>query len=288
MSFAGLLNQIILSVLVGGTYAVFAIGLSLSAGVLRLVNLAHGDMIVLTSYLILGLTAGLGVGILPAVAIALIIAFAVGILLQTVLLRHVRDDLLPRLMVTFGLSVVIQNALLTGYGADPKKIAIGGFETASLKLSDTIVIGQLPLLMFVVAIALILGLELLLYRTEIGAEIRAVSENLDTAKLVGLPTAWIMALALGIVGVTVAVAAFFMGVWSNFDPTFGPLYLLTAFEVVVLGGLGSLWGMLAGGIIIALAQTIGGQIDASWQALAGHLAFMVMFMICPSGLFSRA
>jgi branched-chain amino acid transport system permease protein len=126
-----------------------------------------------------------------------------------------------------------------------------------------------------------------LYRTRLGARIRAVSDDVAAADLVGLPSARIYAIAMGIVGVTVAISAGFMSVWTNFDPTSGPNRLLIAFEAVVLGGLGSLWGTLVGGIIIGVAQAIGAQVDAAWQLLAGHLVFLAIFMLRPEGLFPK-
>jgi branched-chain amino acid transport system permease protein len=145
----------------------------------------------------------------------------------------------------------------------------------------------LPLTIFLTAIVMIWLLDRLLYATRIGARIRAVSDDVATADLVGLPSARIYAIAMGIVGVTIAISAGFMSIWTNFDPASGPSRLITAFEAVVLGGLGSLWGTLAGGIVLGVAQSLGAQIDAAWQVLAGHLVFLAVFLIRPQGLFPR-
>jgi branched-chain amino acid transport system permease protein len=145
----------------------------------------------------------------------------------------------------------------------------------------------LSLLTFAAAVALVLALDVLLYRSRIGARIRAVSDSVTSANLVGLPSAHIYAVAMGIVGVTVAISAGFMSVWTNFDPTSGPSRLLVAFEAVVLGGLGSLWGTLLGGIIVGVAQSLGAQFDAGWQLLAGHLVFLTIFLLRPQGLFPK-
>jgi branched-chain amino acid transport system permease protein len=134
---------------------------------------------------------------------------------------------------------------------------------------------------------MVIVLDFVLYRTRLGARIRAVSDDVAAADLVGLPSARIYAVAMGIVGVTVAISAGFMSIWTNFDPTSGPSRLLVAFEAVVLGGLGSLWGTLLGGIIIGVAQAIGAQVDAAWQLLAGHLVFLAIFMLRPEGLFPK-
>jgi branched-chain amino acid transport system permease protein len=283
-----LANQIIQGVLLGGLYAIFAVGLSLSVGVMRFVNIAHGDLIVLVSFLLLTLTTRLGLPVVAATAIVVPIAFAGGYLLQRLLLQRVLgQSVLSIVLVTFGLSVIIQNALQGIYGADTRLVWGGAIETATIALGGGINIGVLSLLTFAAAVALVLALDVLLYRSPIGARIRAVSDSVTSANLVGLPSAHIYAMAMGIVGVTVAISAGFMSVWTNFDPTSGPSRLLVAFEAVVLGGLGSLWGTLIGGIIVGVAQSLGAQFDAGWQLLAGHLVFLTIFLLRPQGLFPK-
>jgi branched-chain amino acid transport system permease protein len=281
-------NQIIQGVLLGGLYAIFAVGLSLSVGVMRFVNIAHGDLIVLVSFLLLTLTTRLGLPVVAATAIVVPIAFAGGYLLQRLLLQRVLgQSVLSIVLVTFGLSVIVQNALQGIYGADTRLVWGGAIETATIALGGGINIGVLSLLTFAAAVALVLALDVLLYRSPIGARIRAVSDSVTSANLVGLPSAHIYAMAMGIVGVTVAISAGFMSVWTNFDPTSGPSRLLVAFEAVVLGGLGSLWGTLIGGIIVGVAQSLGAQFDAGWQLLAGHLVFLTIFLLRPQGLFPK-
>jgi len=281
-------NQIVQGVLLGGLYALFAMGLSLSVGVMRFVNIAHGDLIVLVSFVILTLTTNLGLGPLTATLITLPLSFGGGYLLQRLLLQRVLGkDILSVILVTFGLSIIIQNGLQGSFGADTQLVRTEEFATATIGLGDGINVGVLPLTIFVAAVAMVLLLDLLLYRTRVGVHIRAVSEDLSAANLVGLPSARIFAFAQGIVGITVAVSAGFMSVWTNFDPTSGPSRLLVAFEAVVLGGLGSLWGTLAGGILLGVAQSVGAKFDVSWQALAGNLVFLVVFVIRPQGLFPK-
>lgn len=281
-------NQIVQGVLLGGLYAMFAMGLSLSAGVMRFINIAHGDLIVLVCFMVLSLAVGLGVPLLLAVAIIVPLAFVAGYVLQRLLLQRVLGQgVLPVILVTFGLSIIIQNALQGTYGADTRKVPAGPIETATIHVVDGINVGVLPLTIFVAAVLLVLLLDRVLYRTGIGARIRAVSDDPSAANLIGLPSPHIYAIAMGIVGITIAISGAFMAVWTNFDPTSGPSRLLIAFEAVVLGGLGSLWGTLAGGILLGVAQTLGGQFDAAWQVLAGHIAFLVIFTLRPQGLFPR-
>src|SRR6266545_767879 len=282
------INQIVQGVLLGGLYAMFAMGLSLSVGIMRFVNIAHGDLIVLVSFLLLSLTTALGLGPIEAALVTLPLAFVGGYALQRFLLQRVLGKgVLQIILVTFGLSIIIQNALQGAYGADTRKVAGGGIETATIPLGRDVNVGVLPLVIFLSAVGLALALDLMLYRTRIGARIRAVSDDVAAADLVGLPSARIYAIAMGFVGLTIAISAGLMAVWTNFDPTSGPSRLLIAFEAVVLGGLGSLWGTLAGGILLGVAQTVGGQVDAAWQVLSGHIVFLAIFLIRPQGLFPR-
>jgi branched-chain amino acid transport system permease protein len=281
-------NQILQGILLGGLYAMFAMGLSLSVGVMRFVNIAHGDTIVLLSFVLLSLTTGLGLNPLVATLVTLPLAFIGGYLLQRLLFqRLLGKGVLPIVLATFGLSIIIQNGLQGVYGADVRKVPGGTIETQTIHLGGELNIGVLPLTIFAASIALVFLLDLILYRSSLGARIRAVADDVAAADLVGLPTGRVQALAMGIVAATMAISAGFMAVWTNFDPTSGPSRLLIAFEAVVLGGLGSLWGTLVGGILLGVAQAVGGQFDAAWQVLAGHLVFLAIFLMRPQGLFPR-
>ena len=282
------INQLLQGILLGGLYTLFATGLSLSAGVMRFVNIAHGDFIVLACFILLVLTTTLGLNPVIATLIVLPIAFVFGFALQRFLLqRVVGENVLLVILVTFGLSIIIENGLLEGFGANPQKVSGGWVETATIALGHGINVGLFQILTFVAAIVLVALLDLLLYRTGIGAKIRAVSDDVAAANLIGLSSVRIYAVAMGISFVTVGVAAGFMSIWTDFDPSSGPNRLLIAFEVVVLGGLGSLWGSLAGGIVLGVAQAIGGQFDITWQMLAGHIVFLVVLAVRPQGLFPK-
>ncbi|WLS00671.1 branched-chain amino acid ABC transporter permease [Shinella sumterensis] len=284
----GIIDQTLQATLLGGLYAMFALGLAISVGVLRFINVAHGDIIVLMSFLMLSLSQSLGIPVPLALVILIPAGAAFGWLLQRgILERAVSKNELQLILITFGLSTVIQNGLLEVYGADTRKVTAGGIELASLKLVDGLSIGVLPLLIFAVACLLIVGLEQILYKTNIGVRIRAVADDPTAARLVGLSVPAVFAIAMALVGVTEAISGGLMSIWTNFDPASGPTRLLIAFEVVVLAGLGSFWGVLAGGIIIAYAQTFGGMIDSAWQVLGGHIVFLVLFLTRPQGLFPK-
>ncbi|EEE45075.1 branched-chain amino acid ABC transporter permease [Roseibium alexandrii] len=282
------LDTIVQGVLLGGLYALFAAGLSLVFGIMRLVNLAHGDLIVMAAYLILVLVTLIGVDPFVATLIAAPILFCIGWLLQMyVLNRTLGTDILPPLLVTFGLSIVIQNALQEGFSADSQRLSVGPLETASLPLGP-VTIGVMPLLTFLSAILVIVALNQLFYRTSLGRAFRATSDDATTASLMGIRPQNIFATATGIAMVVVTIAALYLGTRANFDPTIGPARLIYAFEAVIIGGLGSLWGTLAGGIIIGVAQTLGAAINPEWQILAGHIAFVIVLLLKPRGLFPRA
>ncbi len=282
------IDTIVQGVLLGGLYALFAAGLSLVFGIMRLVNLAHGDLIVMAAYLILVLVTLLGIDPFLAALISAPILFGIGWLLQMhVLNRTLGPDILPPLLVTFGLSIVIQNALLEGFSADSQRLSVGPLETASLALGP-LNVGVMPLLTFLSAVLVIVGLNRLFYRTSLGRAFRATSDDAVTASLMGIRPKNIFATATGIAMVVVTIAALYLGTRANFDPTIGPARLIYAFEVVIIGGLGSLWGTLAGGIIIGVAQTLGAAINPEWQILAGHVAFVIVLLLRPRGLFPRA
>lgn len=283
-----LIDTIVQGVLLGGLYALFAAGLSLVFGIMRLVNLAHGDLIVLAAFLLLVLVSSLGLNPFLAALLVAPLMFALGYVLQEVLFnRTLGKDVLPPLLVTFGLSIVIQNGLLEGFSADSRRISAGSLETASMA-AGPVTIGLMPLLALLSAVAVIVGLNLLIYRTALGRAFRATSDDAVTAGLMGIRPRKIFAMATGLAMVVVTIAALYLGTRANFDPTTGPARLIYAFEAVIIGGLGSLWGTLAGGIILGVAQTLGAAINPEWQILSGHLAFLAVLLVKPRGLFPRA
>ncbi|MBO6866705.1 MAG: branched-chain amino acid ABC transporter permease [Thalassococcus sp.] len=280
-------NAIVQGTLLGGLYALFAAGLSLIFGVMRLVNIAHGDLIVMAAYL--GLTVTATVGLHPLVALAIVVpAMAlIGYVLQRGLLNQtLGEDLLPPLLVTFGLSVILQNGLLEVYTADPQKMDAGALETASIAMGG-LTLGVLPVLTFAIAVVVIWALQWTFYHTAVGRAFRAVSDNQDIAQLMGLNRRHVFGLAMALaLGVT-AIAGILLGIRTSFDPSIGGGRLIFGFEAVIIGGLGNLWGTLAGGVILGIAQTVGAKIDPGFQILAGHLAFLIILAIRPNGLFPR-
>jgi branched-chain amino acid transport system permease protein len=286
---SGWIDTLLQGIMLGGLYALFAAGLSLIFGIMRLVNLAHGDLIVLAAFIVLALGNALGVSPFLATLLAAPLLFAFGYALQHVLLnRTLGRDILPPLLVTFGLSIIIQNGLLETFSADSQRLKAGAIETASIHLGGGVALGTIQLITLAAAVAVIFALNQLFYRTELGRAFRATSDDPEIAELMGIDNRRIYALAMGVAMVVICVSALFLGMRAGFDPSIGPARLLYAFEAVIIGGLGSLWGTLAGGIVIGVAQAVGAHIDPEWQILAGHIAFLIVLVVRPSGLFPRS
>lgn len=280
-----LVNAIVQGVLLGGLYALFAAGLSLLFGVMRLVNLAHGDVAVLAAFGVVAL--GTTFALQPLVgAVVVIPAMAVlGYLTQRVLLqRTVGPSPLPALLVTFGLSIVIQNALLEWFSADQRRLQLGGFETESLRVAAGLAVGWFPLTVFAGAVALLGGLSLFLARTRTGRAMRAASDDQEAAQLAGVDNRHIYALAAAIAFASAGLAGVLSGIQTNFSPASGPTLLLFGFEAVIIGGLGNLWGTLLGGIVLGVAQNVGAWVEPAQQVLAGHLVFLLVLAFRPQGL----
>jgi branched-chain amino acid transport system permease protein len=284
----GWIDTVLQGIMLGALYSLYATGLSVIFGIMRLVNLAHGDLIVLGAYLMLAL-ASTGMPVVLALAVVLPLMFAVGYALQSVMLnRALGRNILPPLLITFGLSIIVQNGLLETFSADTRRLDVGTLQSASLPLGRGVALGVMPLICLIAAVGVILLLNAVFYRTAVGRAFRATSDDVEIAQLMGINNKSIYALTMGIALAVCAVAAFFLGARANFDPSIGPARLLYAFEAVIIGGLGSLWGTLAGGIIVGVAQTIGAQLNPEWQILAGHVAFLIVLVIRPRGLFPRA
>ncbi|AYF86586.1 MULTISPECIES: branched-chain amino acid ABC transporter permease [unclassified Pseudomonas] len=282
------LDTLAQGVLLGGLYALFAVGLSLMFGIMRLVNIAHGDFIVLASYLALVVVDTLGISPLASLVLVVPVMFVIGYGLQRqVLNRTLGNDILPPLLVTFGMSIILQNVLLEFFSADSRKLSQGDLEVASVAVGG-LSLGVMPLMVFGSALLVIGGLQLLFYKTSLGRAFRATSDDQHTAQLMGIDNRHIFGLAMALAMAVVSIAGVFLAVRTSFDPSVGPARLLYGFEAVIIGGLGSLWGTLAGGVILGVAQAIGARIDPGWQILAGHLVFLLILVFRPRGLFPRS
>lgn len=279
-------NTIIQGLLLGGLYALFACGLSLMFGVMKVINLAHGDLAVVAAYVALGVIALISIPAIWSFVLVVPIFAVVGYVLQRTLIQSSLDrGALTTLLVTFGLSVVIENALLQFFSADSHSLSIGSLVTDSFHLGPHIQIAYLSLGIFVVAVVVLLGLQYFLSSSKHGRLIRAVADDREAAQLSGADYRHVFGIAAAIAFATVALAGIAFGMYSQFDPTIGTdQLLLFAFEAVVIGGLGSLWGTLAGGMILGVVQQIGAQINPQNQILAGQLVFLAVLVFLPQGI----
>jgi len=280
-------NAVIQGVLLGGQYALIACGLSLAFGVMRIVNLAHGDLAVCGAYLGLVLSSALGVPVWVTLPLLLPAAFAAGVALQLLLLgRALRHGVLAPVLVTFGLSVMIENLLQVAATSDPRGLNAGSLALASFHLGAGITVSWLFLTAFLTACAVLSGLQLALSRTSWGRKVRATADDLDTARLVGIRVRPVFATVAGTAVATAALAGVFIGTIGTFDPLAGTNTLIFAFEAVVIGGIGSLWGTLAGGMALGITQVVVGVVNQSYAVLAVHLLFLAVLAVRPGGLFT--
>lgn len=282
------INAIVQGILLGGLYALFAAGLSLIFGVMRLVNIAHGDLIVLAAYVALVVVQATGLHPLLSALLVVPVMAAIGYGLQRFLLNPViGKDLLSPLLVTFGISVILQNSLLLGFTADSQRLAAGPLDTASFQVLPGLTLGVLPFSMFAVSILVIFLLDRIFFHTKLGRAFRATSDDGEVAQLMMIDRRHIFAMAMALSLGVVAIAGIFLAIRTNFDPSSGPARLIFGFEAVIIGGLGNLWGTLAGGIVLGVAQAIGAQISPGWQILAGHIVFFAVLAVRPRGLFPK-
>jgi branched-chain amino acid transport system permease protein len=279
------INAIIQGLLLGGLYAMFSCGLSLMFGVMRFVNLAHGDFAVLAAYVAYVLVEHAGGTPLWTFAVVIPAAVVVGFLLQRLLLdRALTGSALSPLLVTFGLSVLIENVLQQSFGANNESLFAGSLSYESWKINNSIYLGRLQVIVFVLAVGLIAGLQLFLSRSRPGRMMRATADNRRAAALSGVNERRVRATATAIALATVAIGGLFLAMRTSFTPTSGSNDLIFAFESVIIGGLGNLWGTLLGGLILGVSQTIGSQINPADGILAGHLVFLAILAYRPQGI----
>jgi branched-chain amino acid transport system permease protein len=282
-----LIELLLQGLLLGGLYTLFALGLSLMFGVMRLTNTAHGDFIILGAFGVLSLIAA-GLNIWLAGLLVLPIAFALGYWVQKYLLNQtLGKDPVPSLVVTFGLSIVIQNGLQELFSADPRSIESNGFNTASWTLPDGTAVGALPVTIFSLAIAATAGLQWLFSHTRIGRSFRAVSDDAEIAELMGVKSTSVYAVATALAFAFIAIAGLLQGMRTTVAPADGAMLLLFAFEAVIIGGMGSFWGTMAGAMVLGISQQIGFRLDPGWGIWIGHLVFLAILLVRPQGLFPK-
>jgi branched-chain amino acid transport system permease protein len=281
-----LAQPILNGILLGGLYALIAIGMSMMFGIVKLVNLAHGDLMIMASYVGLVFAAWLGINPFWTIIFAVPIMFFVGYFIQGFLLNRVLGkEMEPPLLVAFGVSIILQNLLLMIFTPDARSL-LTPLSTMSIKVTEYLSISVLYLVNFCVAVVVIYLLYLFFQKSYLGRSIRAASDDETAAQLMGVNTKRIYGLAMGIAMMTAAVAGVLVGMTFTFYPHTGPQYLIVAFGVVVIGGLGSIKGTFLGGFILAMAQLLGATfLGPGFQLLSGYVVLLIVLAIRPQGIF---
>lgn len=281
-------DALVQGVLLGGMYSQYALGMALMFGVMRIVNISHGDLVILLSLIGISIATAWGLGPLPVLIILVPLAVLMGWVLQkAVLNKVVGDDPLPSLIATFGLSIALQNLMLQIWSANSRSLPGQGIESQSIEIGG-IYIGLLPLIVLAVATGLTGGLDLMLKRTRFGRALRAASADVEAAAMTGINTRAVYAMATAVAVGILGFAAVFQALRSTVAPADGPAQLIYAFEAVIIGGMGSVWGAFIGSMVLGISQAIGFRIDPGFGVLAGHLVFLIVLATRPQGLFGKA
>jgi len=281
-------DALVQGILLGGMYAQYALGMALMFGVMRIVNISHGDLVILLSLIGISMATAWGLGPLPVLIVLVPLAVLMGWVLQkAVLNRVVGSDPLPSLIATFGLSIALQNLMLQIWSANSRSLPGHGIESQSIEIGS-VYIGLLPLIVLAVATGLTWGLDLTLKRTRFGRALRAASADVEAAAMTGINPRAVYAMATAAAVGILGFAAVFQALRSTVAPADGPAQLIYAFEAVIIGGMGTVWGAFVGSMVLGISQAIGFRIDPGFGVLAGHIVFLIVLATRPQGLFGKA
>ncbi|MEO5619731.1 MAG: branched-chain amino acid ABC transporter permease [Cypionkella sp.] len=281
-------DALVQGILLGGMYAQYALGMALMFGVMRIVNLSHGDLVILLSLIGISLATSFGLGPVWVMAALVPLAVAMGWLLQKLILNKVvGDDPLPSLIATFGLSLALQNLMLQIWSANSRSLPGGGIESRSIEIGG-IYVGLLPVIVLAFAVGLTFALDLMLKRSRFGRALRAASADVEAAAMTGINPRAVYATATAIAVGILGFAAVFQSLRSTVAPSDGGAQLIYAFEAVIIGGMGSVWGAFIGSMVLGISQAIGFRIDPGFGVLAGHLVFLLVLATRPQGLFGKS
>lgn len=283
-----LLQSIVTGLLLGGLYALIGVGMSLIFGIMKITNIAHGDLMILSTFFTMMFALKFTGSIIIALLFTMAVMVVIGVLVQKFLINRVIDKgAEPALLICFGLSITIQNALLLAYGPNSQNIPTALSNTNILHTDHLSISGQYAL-NFIVAVAVILVLSLVIKKTALGRAIRATSSDVVAAEIMGVNTKRMYIYAMGLTMAATCVAGLLVGQTFVFYPSSGTQYLIIAFGVVVIGGMGSIFGTLLGGIILGLSQLIGASLfGTSFQILSGYLVLLIILAMKPQGLLSK-
>jgi branched-chain amino acid transport system permease protein len=281
------LDGLVQGVLLGGLYAQYALGMALMFGVMRIVNVTHGDLMILLGLVGISLAARFGLGPWSVLVILVALGAAIGLLLQRVILnRVVGSDPLPSLIATFGLSIALQNAMLEIWSADTRSLEGGAIAQASFQVGQMFV-GVLPVIVLLTATVLTGGLDAAVRHTRFGRALRAAAADVDAAAMTGINPKNVYAGATAIAVAILGFAAVFQSIRATVSPADGPFQLIYAFEAVIIGGMGSIWGAFLGAMVLGVSQSVGFRINPGFGVLAGHLVFLSVLAVRPQGLLGK-
>ena len=294
-----IINGLLTGALIGGYYAMLAIGLALSFGVMRLVNLAHGEFLVLGAYISAAILQVLKIPSFFVLIFVVPIMFVIGYALQRILLNRVSVQAMERrgmssnfglmapILVTFGLGIAISHLLFGIFASDARTIP-NSLAFSAVHFTDDLSVSLLKFVFFWTSIALLIALHLFLKATNIGRAIRAAADSPTYAALMGIPTDHIFSVAMGISLVLAGIAGFMIGMTRTFQPFDGPQFILITFGVVIIGGINSILGILIGGIVLGITQVLAGTyFGPSAQLVAGYMLVLFILSFRREGLFSR-
>lgn len=283
-----LLQHLVNSIILGGTYALLGIGLTLIFGIMRVVNFTHGELYAFGGYAIFLFAAILGVNFFLALVIAVGLGLLLGALIEFLLLRPMRAaDIDTTMLVMIGAWIVLQNTEFLAWGGVAKSIP-SPFPEAPLVFGP-VSVSVLRIFVLVIASVLIVATYGLIHFTKLGKAMRATFQDRDTAALMGVNIKAICTATFAIGSSLAAAAGALLGPVFLVTPTMGDLASLKAFAIVILGGLGSITGATLGGFILAFVEEIGaGYISSGYRDAMGFLLIIVVLMFRPTGLFARA
>ena len=278
-------RQVIVNgILLGGVYALLGVGMTMMFGIVKLTNLAHGEFVIIGSFLSTVIAKAIGCDPILTLIVTVPLMFIIGMILQSGLINRVMlIGAEPALLVTFGLSIALADAMLLIFSADAQRANVP-YNTASLKIANGLAISLLDLIVFVISLVTIIILSIILRKTYMGRSIRATSDDTQAASLMGVSVKRTYGIAMGIAMATAAIAGMCVAMKWVFYPSSGADYLLTAFGVVVIGGMGSIPGTMVAGVILGLAQVIGG---ANYGQLISYIIMVIFLAVRPQGLFSK-
>jgi branched-chain amino acid transport system permease protein len=281
------LDGLIQGILLGGLYAQYALGMALMFGVMRVVNITHGDLVILLALIGISLATTFSLGPWSVLVILVVLGAVIGVILQRLILnRVVGADPLPSLIATFGLSIALQNAMLQIWSADTRSLGGGDIVHASFQLGPLFV-GVLPVIVLLTATVLTGGLDVALRSTRFGRALRAASADVEAAALTGVNPKTVYTGATAIAVAILGFAAVFQSLRSTVAPADGAFQLIYAFEAVIIGGMGSIWGAFFGAMALGVSQSVGFRIDPGFGILAGHFVFLIILALRPQGFLGR-